>query len=150
MNAGKKCNKCGKCCKGKILGPIVFPKDIERICQYIDVAPEIFLDEYCESKILDTDHGEVLIYFLKVVNDACIFLNDQNLCKIFEYRPYQCVDAPFKFLGYYEFWKHMVCVDEKDFVGVDTSENDAKMLMQLLGEGYKNTKGGKSDGRTGT
>ncbi len=137
MNVEKKCNKCGKCCRGKILGPIIFPKDIDRICQYIDVAPEFFLDEYCESKILNTDHGEVLTYFLKVVNDACIFLSEKNLCRIFEYRPYQCVYAPFRFLGYYEFWEHMECVEASDFVGVDTSANDTRMLMQLLDEGYK-------------
>lgn len=137
MNAEKKCKKCGKCCKGKILGPIIFPEDIEGICQAINVTPDVFLSLYCDSQILNTNHEEVLIYFLKVVNDACIFLKENNLCQIFENRPYQCVYAPFQFLGYYKFWEHMECVNEEDFAGVDTSENDMKMLRQLLDNGYK-------------
>lgn len=150
MNVEKKCNKCGKCCRGKILGPIIFQKDIGRICKVIGVTPEVFLDEYCENKILNTIHGEILIYFLKVINGACIFLNNKNLCRIFKYRPYQCVYAPFRFLGYYEFWEHMECVKKSDFVGVDTHENDTRMFMQLLNEGYKNVKGGETNGRTST
>lgn len=142
MNVEKKCNKCGKCCRDKILGPIIFQKDVEVICKAMDVTSGVFLDKYCENKILNTIHGEVLIYFLKVINGACIFLNSKNLCSIFEYRPYQCVYAPFHFLGYYKFWSHMECVDMSDFIEIDTHENDAKMLMQLLDEGYKNMKGG--------
>ena len=135
MNAGKKCNKCGKCCFS-VIGPIIFPSDLESICACLTISPSTFLSEYCVRDLIPLHNQEVEIYYLKLVNNHCVFLNYLNLCDIYKFRPYQCKNAPLGFLAKYELWSHMQCIKEEDFFGIDTRKADRKIFEQLINRGY--------------
>lgn len=131
----KKCKKCGKCCCGDT-GPIIFPRDIEPICAKIDLNAEEFLNRFC----IERHHNkkkEILIYFLKAINDKCIFLNENNLCLIYDVRPYQCRNAPFNFFPEYHIWKHMVCINKEDFDNHNGSFSK-DIFEEILTIGYRN------------
>ncbi len=131
----KECIKCGQCCKGEI-GPFIFPSDIIPISVELKTTPLEFLKTYCEKHILSTKFGELEIYTIIKNNDGCVFL-DNNLCKIYKYRPYQCANSPFNFLGYYKYWKHMKCTTKHDFDSINTKLNDMNMFKQIIDIGYK-------------
>lgn len=138
MLAKHMCNRCGACCKSG-MGPFIFPSDLESISSFLGIEKHQFLREYCElNTILNNllkDLG-LIIYSLKTNNGKCVFLNIYNLCEIFEFRPYQCKNAPFMFLAKYDFWSHMPCVDEKDFIGVESTELDKAIFEELISIGY--------------
>ncbi len=134
MCSAKKCNKCGICCKGS-LGPFIFPSDLKSISSYLRIEKHQFLNRYCELNTIPNDFG-LLIYSLKTYDGKCVFLNESNLCEIFEHRPYQCKNAPFRFLSKYEFWHDMPCIEEKDFIGVDSLEADKAVFEELITIGY--------------
>lgn len=134
MCAIRKCNKCGLCCQGS-MGPFVFPSDLQSISTSLGIEKNLFLSKYCELNNIPNDLG-IIIYSLKMCDGKCIFLNKSNLCEIYEYRPYQCKNAPFKFLAKYHFWKHMQCIEEKDFDEINSSELDKKIFEELITIGY--------------
>lgn len=134
MCANPKCNKCGVCCQGS-MGPFIFPSDLQSISTSLGIEKNLFLTQYCELCDIPNNSG-IIIYSLKMRDTKCIFLNKSNLCEIYEYRPYQCKNAPFKFLAKYRFWKHMQCVEEKDFEGINSSELDKKIFEELVTIGY--------------
>lgn len=147
MNVERKCKKCGICCQGK-LGACVFPSDVEPIANYLNIHPNDFLNHFCNRYSLTTKHGKVELYCLKIIDRKCIFLQN-NLCEVFEGRPFQCKNAPFHFLSYYSLWKHMPCVKEEDFIHIDSSEVDKTMFSQLIEVGYKKfSMGGEEDAST--
>lgn len=131
----KACFKCGQCCKGQI-GPFIFPCDIAPISTRLKISPFEFLKLYCKKHILTTKFGELEIYTVMCNKNGCIFL-ENNLCKIYEFRPYQCVNSPFQFLGDYRYWKHMKCLTKNDFDSVETKSNDIAMFKQIIDVGYK-------------
>lgn len=135
MCAERKCNRCGLCCQGSI-GPFIFPSDLESISNFLGIEKQRFLACYCECNNIP-NNAKLIIYSLKMRDGKCIFLNNSNLCEIFEHRPYQCKNAPFKFLSKYYFWKHMPCVSEEDFLGVDSSALDKIIFKELVAIGYK-------------
>lgn len=137
MFVKKRCNKCGACCKGG-MGPIIFPNDISDICMKLALRPKMFLGNYCEHDVIKVEDKEISIYYLKLKKGSCIFLREDNLCEIFQCRPYQCRYAPYDFMAKYKFWKHMPCVTQDEFNGLDSSDNDKRILNQLLGDGYIN------------
>lgn len=131
----KECIKCGQCCKGEI-GPFVFPSDIISITEELKITPSKFLKIYCKKHILSTKLGKLEIYTIKSNNNGCLFL-DNNLCKIYKHRPFQCINSPFNFLGDYKHWKHMKCIAENDFDYIDTKLTDINMFKQIINIGYK-------------
>ncbi len=134
MYVNRNCNKCGLCCQGS-MGPFVFPSDLQRISTSLGIEKKLFLAEYCVH--CDIPNTSMLtIFSLKMRDGRCIFLNKSNLCEIYEDRPYQCKNAPFKFLADYRFWKHMPCVEEKDFNNINSSELDKQIFKELLTIGY--------------
>lgn len=135
MNAKIQCNKCGRCCQGEI-GPFIFPSDVNSICKNIQVKPALFIKTYCDCHVIMASTQSIEIYSLKMVSGHCIFLNEKNLCDIYQFRPFQCVNAPFDFLANYNYWSHMPCIQEEDFLFADSSKNDKMMLHQLLDIGY--------------
>lgn len=137
MSASKECKKCGKCCFG-IMGPIIFPSDLDSISTYFSISPSKFLSKYCERDLLQLQTKKVEIYYLKLKDKHCIFLNHLNLCEIYKFRPYQCKNAPFGFLAKYELWSHMQCIKKEEFLGLNTREADKKILEQLIYRGYTN------------
>ena len=126
----KKCKKCGKCCT-TTMGPFVFPDDILSICDFLKLKPKVFVIDYCIINTIVINEKRINIISIRCNENGCIFLNN-NLCEIYPVRPFQCKNAPYKFLGYYEFWEHMPCVSEKDFKNIDTSKTDKEIFKKAL------------------
>lgn len=129
------CSKCGKCCCGfsEDKGVILFPDDITRIANELNISSEIFKTKYCYSRKLITKKKILKLLFLNNIGDRCIFLNKHNLCMIYEFKPIQCQKAPFYF-----FW------DEKERFNYDcarytkvpenwsTDDEDFKLIRTLF------------------
>lgn len=135
MHVNLKCHKCGSCCQGS-MGPFIFPSDLSLISASLSIEKHAFLTEYCTPFNIPNSSG-VVIYSLKIQKSRCIFLNESNLCSIYDCRPYQCKNAPFNFLAEYRFWKHMRCIKEDDFVGINSTESDKKIFKELITIGYQ-------------
>lgn len=131
----KKCIKCGQCCKGEI-GPFIFPSDITPISAGLGIAPFEFLKIYCKKHILSTKLGKLEIYTIINNDNGCVFL-DNNICKIYKFRPFQCANSPFSFLSNYKYWEHMKCINENDFDSVNNKLNNINMFKQIIDIGYK-------------
>jgi Fe-S-cluster containining protein len=77
------CLTCANCCK--TTSPMFFDKDIERLASHLKMKPGEFIDQYL---FLDTDG----IYALK--SSPCPFLDAENYCLVYEYRPKACREYP--------------------------------------------------------
>lgn len=132
----KICQRCGKCCYSNI-GAFIFPSDVKKISDFMQLTPADFVMKWCEEHVLHINNENVKIFTLKIKDGKYSFLND-NLCKIFDCRPYQCMNAPYNFLAKYSFWSHMACVEKEDFIGIDSSLNDRTIFSELLDNGYTN------------
>jgi Fe-S-cluster containining protein len=105
------CQKCGKCCTGKGEGQIfIYKPDVERLfkhfkCnsesektvfarEHFDTTSQKFVLKEKDSKHRKYYHFDTLV--IKVIGDAenCSFLENGNVCKIYDARPFQCVAYP--------------------------------------------------------
>lgn len=77
------CLKCANCCK--TTGPLFTEKDIERIAKHLKMKASDF-----ETKFLKTDEEQDKV----LQNLPCWFLNDDNTCSIYEFRPKACKEFP--------------------------------------------------------
>jgi len=77
------CLDCGNCCKS--LGPRLTDADIRRITTVLKVKPSEFTSKYLR---LDEDNDYVFRHM------PCVFLGEDNYCKIYENRPRACRDYP--------------------------------------------------------
>jgi len=77
------CLECANCCK--TTSPIFRDIDISRIAKHLNVKPTKLIDDYLH---LDNE-GD---YVLK--SSPCVFLQDDNKCSIYEYRPKACREYP--------------------------------------------------------
>lgn len=77
------CLECANCCK--TTGPLFTEKDIERIAKHLKMKLSDF-----EQKFLRTDEdGDKVLQ-----NLPCWFLNEDNTCSIYEFRPKACREYP--------------------------------------------------------
>ena len=77
------CLDCANCCK--TTSPIFRDADIRRLAKHLRLKPTQFIAEYLH---LDEDQDYVL-------NSApCPFLNSDNTCAVYEYRPLACKEYP--------------------------------------------------------
>ena len=79
------CRKCGACCKG-YGGTYVTDRDIQLISHFIGVAPQRFVDQYCDL----SGNRPVLA---QSRDSYCIFWN--KLCTIHPVKPLMCRKWPF-------------------------------------------------------
>lgn len=77
------CLDCANCCK--TLGPRLTAKDIDQISNHLKVKPEFFIKQYL---IIDEDRD----YVFKSM--PCPFLENDNYCRIYKYRPKACAGYP--------------------------------------------------------
>lgn len=77
------CTECGNCCKA--LGPRVNNRDIDRISKYINMRAGKVRTHYLE---VDEDND----FVFKTM--PCPFLDESNLCSIYEARPRACSEFP--------------------------------------------------------
>ncbi|MCX7698128.1 MAG: YkgJ family cysteine cluster protein [Candidatus Goldbacteria bacterium] len=80
-----KCKKCGNCCRRGFV--YLKEEEIKNISSFLKINTKQFIKEYTENILW---LGKVL----KFKNNKCIFLTDNNLCLIYEIRPYQCRTFP--------------------------------------------------------
>jgi Fe-S-cluster containining protein len=78
---------CGDCCKG-YGGTYVSDEDIQRIAKFIDVAPESFVDRYCQIS-----GGKPLL--AQADSGYCVFWDSVRMCTIHPVKPRMCKAWPF-------------------------------------------------------
>lgn len=90
------CNLCGDCCKNfsNQNGVILFPEDIKRISHKLGLTNKEFIHNYSYEELLDTELGEITVFFLKDIKGQCVFLSQDNQCTIHEIKPAQCEGWP--------------------------------------------------------
>lgn len=130
------CDKCGQCCKGS-MGPFIFSSDVRDICKTLNKTEEIFLKEYCVKHAFILEGSTYEIFTIRQLDGRCFFLNEDNLCEIYDVRPYQCKNAPYNFLAGYGLWDHMKCIDKQLESKAQTTEKDICILSELIDKGYK-------------
>jgi len=77
------CLTCANCCK--TTSPIFKQKDIELLAKKLKYSPSDFIQKYLH---VDADGDYVLN------NSPCPFLDDENYCTVYEYRPKACREYP--------------------------------------------------------
>ena len=77
------CLQCANCCK--TTGPLLTDKDIERLAKHERMRPADFTAAHLH---LDGD-GD---YVFKTM--PCMFLNDDNTCRVYDIRPKACREYP--------------------------------------------------------
>ena len=77
------CLKCANCCK--TTSPIFRDIDVKRISKKMKISVREFESQYLRK---DEDSDWVL------KSSPCVFLEEDNSCGIYEYRPQACVDYP--------------------------------------------------------
>jgi Fe-S-cluster containining protein len=77
------CLTCANCCK--TTSPIFRNADINRLAKHLKIKAGKFTDRYLK---LDDDQD----YVLK--SSPCTFLNSDNTCQVYEYRPLACREYP--------------------------------------------------------
>ena len=87
------CLSCANCCKS--IPPILNENDIRRIAKYLGIKVTDFRQSYVK---IDEDSDMVF------KQSPCFFLDSQNFCTIYDYRPKACREYPhtgdFKFHQY--------------------------------------------------
>lgn len=81
------CRRCGHCCEGEG-GIVVGPRDLERICAFLQISPELFRERY----------GVIHNGKLKIRTGAdgyCIFFREGEGCRVHEGKPDICRAWPF-------------------------------------------------------
>lgn len=77
------CLSCANCCK--TTGPLLIPKDIERIAKHLRLKPSIFQEKYLR---MDEDNDWIFNSM------PCPFLGSDNYCNIYDVRPKACAEYP--------------------------------------------------------
>jgi len=77
------CLSCGNCCRS--LGPRILQRDIERLSKHLKMKNSEFIDKYLR---IDEDKD----YVFKSM--PCPFLDSENYCLVYEYRPKACQKYP--------------------------------------------------------
>jgi Fe-S-cluster containining protein len=77
------CLTCANCCK--TTSPIFRNVDIDRIAQHLGIRPSQFTEKNLH---IDEDGDWVLN------SSPCLFLDEDNYCKIYEVRPKACREYP--------------------------------------------------------
>ncbi|MBP6091474.1 MAG: YkgJ family cysteine cluster protein [Crocinitomicaceae bacterium] len=77
------CLSCANCCK--TTSPIFRDIDIKRIAKHLRLKENQFIQSYLR---MDDEQDYVL------QSSPCSFLNDDNTCSIYEFRPLACREYP--------------------------------------------------------
>lgn len=92
------CTACGKCCKTK--GQVYMtPEEHTHAAELLGISKEEFIQQYASHTLEDETNGEL---WLRLVDRSahsddhgCVFLQEDNTCRIYEARPIQCSTYPF-------------------------------------------------------
>lgn len=82
------CKGCGGCCQGMGESIVLDPYDVHRLCQGLDVSFSDLMKDKIEFDLVD---GIILPHLqMKIADDRCVFLSEENRCEIHAYRPGIC------------------------------------------------------------
>lgn len=127
------CTGCGKCCK--VDGDVwLAPEEVTQITQHLGLNISEFRSNYIKAEILPTDGNEEESWMcLKRDQGACIFLGEDNRCKIYDHRPIQCQTYPFwpSLLTDAEAWRDEAVVP--DDVTIDEGSSSERHWSAELG-----------------
>ncbi len=135
MNTSNKhiCAKCGKCCISiNLRGVIIFPSDVKRISDGLNISAIDFINTYCVKGYI---YKNIEVYFIKNTSVRCMFLNEKNLCSIHEFKPVQCKKAPISFFSKNEIWGNMPCLKNIRLDPEKSKESDYLLVQELI-DGY--------------
>lgn len=86
-----KCQGCGACCRIKNGIVRVGEAEIRRIAEFVEMSEQEFIDH--ETEIAPDRKGLIL----KIrPDDACVYLTDDNRCRIHPVKPDKCRTFPFE------------------------------------------------------
>ena len=127
------CKKCGMCCKNKGI-VIIYPEDAIRIAGYLEISPVCFLNKYCSQYFIKRGNNQLEIYYMNV-GEKCVFLDEDNLCRINCVKPLQCKYGPDQY--FLSINSQLNCVQYKDAeeTSVKKGIDDAFFVKKLL-RGY--------------
>ena len=108
-----KCNNCGKCCSDPKTFINITYLDIIRLVRGLKLSFEEVLqhvgfyvfnegniEEYMEKLVyapIETEKGQAFLGLLRKEDGRCIFLDENNKCSIYDFRPMICRTFPFTF-----------------------------------------------------
>lgn len=87
---GKECSKCGNCCSYS--SGALFDADIPRIAEFLKITKKALKEEYLEEveKFNTLRLRPKLIRQKDRPHGRCVFLEDNNHCRIHEVKPTEC------------------------------------------------------------
>ena len=95
-----KCEKCGKCCRSIEDSVMVTSYDLYRMASLIggepDFAIDTIMEKYLHVVLLPDSNFPCLVLNTTGEDNHCIFLSDNNECKIHEAKPKVCEIYPFQ------------------------------------------------------
>jgi hypothetical protein len=77
------CLDCANCCK--TTPALLSQNDINRIAKHLKISNKEFISQYTKTD----DDGDTVFK-----QTPCIFLQQDNTCKIYDIRPFACKDYP--------------------------------------------------------
>lgn len=92
------CRRCGACCR--VEGYVrLRRRDVDRIARFLESTPEQFTRRY--TRLTDDRRG---LSLTEKPDGSCIFLGEDNACRINRAKPRQCRGFPmnWRFDGYEE------------------------------------------------
>ena len=85
------CIRCGNCCKEP--GWVLFSdEELKKISTYLDMGLDVFMPYFSELDTVVTEDGSVLGFMME---DGCVFYEEDEGCTIYPYRPEQCKKFPY-------------------------------------------------------
>lgn len=84
-----KCLLCGNCCRGPGYVKLTC-EEAEKIARYMEIDLHAFYDKY----VMKRSNGS--LWLRDDANTNCLFLDNNNRCKIHPVKPRQCTDFPHK------------------------------------------------------
>lgn len=85
------CEKCGWCCQ--LSGYVrVTEEEIDQIARHLGLAPEQLRDRYTQT--MPWDKGTAVILVDHPGTTRCIFLDEDNRCRVHAVKPQQCRTFP--------------------------------------------------------
>lgn len=98
MTTAFQCTRCGDCCRNLSNGRVVilFPGELEVIAE--GLAVERFKMEELTEPVPQLTEIGVMVRKLRHHEGVCVFLDQDNLCNIHSFKPYQCRMGPDQFL----------------------------------------------------
>ena len=126
------CKKCGMCCKNNGI-VIIYPEDVIKISEYLEIQTVYFLKKYCNQCFLKNAKSQLEIYYMHV-GDKCAFLDENNLCKINCVKPIQCQYGPSQYFLSINSQENCVQYKEKNLIA--KAEIDDSFIVKKLLKGY--------------